>query len=189
MNRAGRRLSTEEAALWARVAATVAPLHPGDPAETSPGAAPAFPARKREGPGVGKIVAAPIPAPSPSPTPSPPLTDRTLDASWDRRLSRGLVAPDVTLDLHGCTLDAAYTRLDAGLTQARAQGARLMLVITGRPRPAVDPADRGRMRGAIRAKLPDWLANGGHAGAIAALRPAHPRHGGAGALYLVLRRR
>jgi DNA-nicking Smr family endonuclease len=35
----------------------------------------------------------------------------------------------------------------------------------------------------------DWLAASRHAGSIAAVRNAHPRHGGAGALYIVLRRR
>lgn len=62
-----------------------------------------------------------------------------------------------------------------------------MLVITGKPRP-VDAADRGSKRGAIRAKLIDWLAAGPHASRIAAVRGAHPRHGGPGAVYVVLRR-
>ena len=72
--------------------------------------------------------------------------------------------------------------------QAKAMNARLVLVITGKPRP-VDAADRAHKRGAIRAKLLDWLAAGSHASDIAAIRKAHRRHGGEGALYLVLRRR
>ena len=67
-------------------------------------------------------------------------------------------------------------------------GARLVLLITGNPRPA-DAADRGSRRGAIRAKVLDWLAAGPHGADVAAVRPAHRRHGGAGALYLVLKRR
>jgi len=35
----------------------------------------------------------------------------------------------------------------------------------------------------------DWLAASRHAADIAAVRGAHPRHGGAGALYIILRRR
>ena len=66
-------------------------------------------------------------------------------------------------------------------------GARVVLVITGKPRP-VEAADRGGRRGAIRAKLLDWLAHGSHAQRIAAVRGAHPRHGGAGAVYVVLKR-
>ena len=67
-------------------------------------------------------------------------------------------------------------------------GARLVLLVTGNPRP-VDAADRGSRRGAIRAKVLDWLAAGPHGADVAAVRPAHRRHGGAGALYLVLRRK
>jgi DNA-nicking Smr family endonuclease len=113
---------------------------------------------------------------------------RGLDSTWDRRLSRGTLAPDFTLDLHGHTLASAHVRLDDGLTQAKALGARVVLLITGKPRPS-EAADRSDQRGAIRAKVLDWLAAGPHGSSIAAVRPAHRRHGGDGALYLVLRKR
>ena len=119
---------------------------------------------------------------------SPPtIHANTLDASWDKKLARAVLSPDFTLDLHGHSLSAAHARLDQGLAQAAMLDARLVLVITGRPRPA-EAADRGERRGAIRAKVLDWLALGPHASRIAAVRPAHRRHGGAGALYVVLRR-
>ncbi|MGE3693375.1 MAG: Smr/MutS family protein [Novosphingobium sp.] len=113
---------------------------------------------------------------------------RTLDAGWDRKLARGLIHPDFTLDLHGASLDAAHSRLDHGLALALSHGARVVLLITGRPRTSGEHAGRGERRGAIRAKFLDWLAAGSHAGRIAAIRPAHPRHGGAGAVYLILRK-
>jgi len=122
---------------------------------------------------------------------SPPRSgeDRLgLDASWERKLARATLSPDFTLDLHGHTLDQAHHRLDSGLAQAKAMDARLVLLITGKPRPT-DAADRGARRGAIRAKVLDWLAAGPHAGDIAAIRGAHRRHGGDGALYLVLKRK
>ena len=126
----------------------------------------------------------PLPAPVAVPKPSAP----GLDSHWERRLAKTSTSPDFTLDLHGCTLDQAHRRLDDGLLQAKAMGARLVLLITGKPRP-VQSADRGEKRGAIRAKVLDWLAAGPHGSDIAAVRPAHRRHGGDGALYLVLRRR
>ncbi len=103
-------------------------------------------------------------------------------------MKAGRLEPDLTLDLHGHTLDAAYDRVMSALDQARMMGARVVLVVAGRERP-VDPADRGVRRGAIRAKLLDWLAASRHADAIAAVRRAHIRHGGDGALYLILKRR
>jgi DNA-nicking Smr family endonuclease len=106
----------------------------------------------------------------------------TLDGSWDRRLSRGLVAPELAVDLHGHTLDTAYRTLDAGLEAAIARGVRVLLLITGKPRESASG------RGAIRAAVGDWLAASRHAADIAAVRGAHPRHGGSGALYIVLKR-
>ena len=107
-----------------------------------------------------------------------------MDASWDRRLSRGLAQPDATLDLHGHNLATAHALLDDRLARAIANGARLLLLITGKPR-----AEGSEKRGAIRAAVGDWLAASRHAADIAAVRNAHPRHGGAGALYIVLRKR
>jgi DNA-nicking Smr family endonuclease len=116
-----------------------------------------------------------------------PLDRHGLDASWEKKLARAALHPDFTLDLHGHSLDAAHVRLDHGLAQAVAMGARLVLVITGKPRGA-EAADRGNRRGAIRAKLLDWLAAGPHASRIAAVRGAHRRHGGEGAVYIVMKR-
>ncbi|HUQ12768.1 MAG TPA: Smr/MutS family protein [Novosphingobium sp.] len=113
---------------------------------------------------------------------------RTLDGTWERKLAKAQIAPDFEIDLHGDTLDRAYTRLMASLGQAIANEARLVLVIAGKARPHDDHASRGQRRGAIRAKLLDWLAASPHAGRIAAVRPAAQRHGGAGAVYVVLRR-
>ncbi len=183
-----RRLSPEEAALWARVTDTVRPFEPvvaaAVPAEALPQSSltpPTGPQAKR------RHIAQPQVTPPPPPA-ARMLDGHTLDANWDRRLARGMASPDFTLDLHGATLDAAYARLNHGLTLAVAQGARLVLLITGRPRPQIAPADRSSHRGAIRAKFLDWLAQGNHASRIAAIRPAHPRHGGAGAVYIILRK-
>ncbi len=187
----GRHLTPAEAELWARVASTVRPIERPRPAAAA--TAPAEPPAKVSGPPPPpgkqpKRIRTPPPPPVAAAPPARSLDGHTLDAHWDRKLARGLASPDFTLDLHGATLDGAYTRLDHGLTQATAQGARLVLLITGRPRAHIDPADRASRRGAIRAKFLDWLVHGRHAAQIAAIRPAHPRHGGAGAVYIVLRK-
>jgi DNA-nicking Smr family endonuclease len=120
----------------------------------------------------------------PAPPPAPPRPGATLDAGWDRRLSRGLVQPDAILDLHGHNLATAYDLLDRRLERAIDQNARLLLLVTGKP----PGPERPVRRGAIRAAIGDWLAASRHAGRIAAVRNAHPRHGGLGALYIILRR-
>ena len=188
MSRPPRGLTPEEADLWARVAATVKPLRKiaakTPTAEVAPPMLPPAPPPPR----VRGRVPPPLP-PAPTRVAAPrPLDRHGLDSSWDRKLAKAAIAPDFTLDLHGHTLDSAHARLDHGLTQAVTMGARLVLLVTGRPRPSDDHAGRGERRGAIRSKLLDWLAAGPHASRIAAVRPAHPRHGGAGAVYIVLRR-
>ena len=89
------------------------------------------------------------------------------------------------VDLHGHNLSEAYDLLDSSLARAIAGGGRLLLLVTGKPPRGEPPISRGRIRAAIH----DWLAASPHAGSIAAVRAAHPRHGGAGALYIVLRRK
>lgn len=183
---APRGLSAEEAALWARLASSVTPLKgratPSPPAAKALEPAPSPAPTKQQRP---KAAARPPAPPPPRPAPPPPPG---LDSSWERKLARAAIEPDFTLDLHGHTLDQAHRRLDMGLAQAKAMGARLVLLVTGKER-RVEAADRGHRRGAIRAQTLDWLAAGPHARDIAAIRKAHRRHGGEGALYLVLKRR
>ncbi|MFY8047775.1 MAG: Smr/MutS family protein [Erythrobacter sp.] len=190
-----RGLTTGEQAAWAHLAASVKPLpgkaRPKPPAKSEARTSPAQSA-------AAPTAAAPAPAPKPAsaakprrtlPAPPPqPAIPGELDSHWERRMKGGRLDPDLTLDLHGHTLDTAYDRVMSALDQARAMNARVVLVVAGRERP-VAPADRMERRGAIRAKLLDWLAASRHAGAIAAVRRAHIRHGGEGALYLILKRR
>jgi DNA-nicking Smr family endonuclease len=179
-----RTLAPEEAALWRRVVASVTPLHRQPPAT----AAPPQPASGTSRPAPPPPTAAPHP-PRPASVPARSAAVRpgtTLDAGWDRRLARGLVQPESTVDLHGHSLASAHDRLDAGLEAAIRRGDRVLLLVTGKPPRA--ESERPHARGAIRAAVGDWLAGSRHAGRIAAVRGAHPRHGGAGALYIVLRR-
>ena len=188
-----RGLSAEEAEAWARVAQTVRPLNPprdgeGDrrPQVGGGGAPPSAQPHSVKGSPSRRV---PLHQPAAG-HPTRAGEDRAgqgLDSHWDRRFRAGSIEPDFTLDLHGHTLDQAHDRLIDGVAQARAMGARVVLLIAGRPRPA-EAADRASKRGAIRAKVLDWLAASSHGAAIASIRSAHIRHGGEGALYLVLKR-
>jgi len=184
-----RQLNPDEADLWARVMATVKPLRAvPPPARTSvapPSASVPTKATKPSKALTRAITAArPVVAKPVIAAPSP--RQNTLDGSWDKRLTRGIVSPDSSIDLHGHTLSSAHALLDDGLSRAIARGDRVLLLVTGKPpRPE---SERPHARGAIRAAIADWLAASRHADAIAAVRGAHPRHGGQGALYIVLRR-
>lgn len=129
------------------------------------------------------LAAKPAPARKPAPR---PIDAATLDATWDRKLTRGLISPDRSVDLHGLGLQGAYSLLDQTLDRAIAAGDRVVLLVTGKPPPR--ESERPHARGAIRAAVGDWLAASRHGDRIAAVRGAHPRHGGTGALYIILRR-
>ncbi|MFW2829989.1 Smr/MutS family protein [Sphingomonas sp. ID0503] len=184
---AGRRLDPDEQALWRRVTDSVRPLvkrvalAPSVTTEVRSSRA-----KSRDGQQTPVVVTRTSPSLGTSGKIAKP--GETLDASWDRRLSRGLVAPDISIDLHGHTLASAHALLESSLSRAVAEEARLILLVTGKP-----PVERhdalGPRRGAIRAAVGDWLAGSAYASRIAAVRNAHPRHGGQGALYIVLRRR
>ncbi len=187
MARPPRALSPEERALWQRVISSVTPIAQAKPVPAPPlvpFAAPvAVPSPEPE---PARRVKGRVPPPG-QPAPPPPKPPRdTLDGGWDRRLSRGLVAPESSIDLHGHTLASAHAMLGRGLDRAVARGDRVLLLITGKP--PHPESERPHARGAIRAAVGDWLAASRHADAIAAVRGAHPRHGGQGALYIVLRR-
>ena len=173
-----RPLAPDEAALWAQVMGSVRPLR-------ARAIAPMV--VEAPAPGARKVrVLDKAPAAAMKPAAPAILPGHTLDAGWDRRLARGAVSPDRIVDLHGHTLQSAHALLDRALAGAVAEGARVVLLVTGRPPRA--ESERPHARGAIRASVEDWIALSRHAGHIASVRAAHPRHGGAGALYLILRR-
>jgi DNA-nicking Smr family endonuclease len=177
-----RRLGPEEKTLWGKVMATVKPLVAARvvvqpvplPIEKIKVTPPKPVVRKKvEQP---KLVAAIV---------KPPVQN-TLDATWDRRIHKGAIVPDISVDLHETNLSGAYARLDHALEQAIHQKLRVVLLVTGKPREHDRASGQGR--GAIAAVVRDWLASSRHASSISAVRNAHPRHGGAGALYIVLKR-
>jgi DNA-nicking Smr family endonuclease len=173
-----RQLSPEEAALWARVTATIDPL-------SRENIKPQIGEKEKQTPAPRQSSWQMPPRPAPAAAPPRPKPGTTLDASWDRRLRLGTVDPDRVLDLHGMNLDTAWRAIDRVLEQAINSGNRVILLVTGHHRPGEAPVERGR----IRAALHDWLAASRHAPRLAAVRGAHRRHGGGGSLYIILRRR
>lgn len=184
---ADRPLTAGEKALWQKFIESVEPLDQARVKRID-----SLPVAKRSRDLSGPITAesfggkpgAAVPLRDQKPVP----TRHGLDGGWDRRLAKGMVQPDVTVDLHGYTLSSAHGRLDSALELSIAADHRAILLITGKARND-DERRREGGRGAIRAAISDWLAASRHHAHIATVRRAHPRHGGAGALYIILRRR
>ena len=90
---------------------------------------------------------------------------------------------EARLDLHGMTQAEAHRALAGFIRTARGGGKRCVLVITGRGA----PRDHGGA-GVLREAVPRWLAEPGLRPHLLAIATAQPQDGGAGALYVMLRR-
>jgi DNA-nicking Smr family endonuclease len=85
--------------------------------------------------------------------------------------------------LHGRTQSEAHTALLRFLHRAQADGAKTVLVITGKG--GVSSAGE---RGVLKRQVPLWLALPEFRGLVVGFGPAALGHGGAGALYVQVRR-
>jgi DNA-nicking Smr family endonuclease len=136
-------------------------------------------------------------------SPSPSLKPKTqskrpvsktagLDGRTQERLRKGLLEPQARLDLHGLTENAAHRALITFLRGASARGLRLVTIVTGKGKKPSAPDEPfvmdGERRGVLREMTPRWLAGPGLAPFVADVRTAHRKHGGAGALYVYLRK-
>ena len=126
---------------------------------------------------------------------SPSLSDSLqtapvqMDAKAFGRMTRGKLAPEARIDLHGLTLAEAHPELIRFMLNAQAQGARLVLVITGKGKRGVDHGPIPQRMGALRHQVPQWLRLPPLGQAVLQVAEAHLKHGGSGAYYVYLRRR
>ncbi|MGB3273593.1 MAG: Smr/MutS family protein, partial [Xanthobacteraceae bacterium] len=98
------------------------------------------------------------------------------------RIARGHTGIEARLDLHGLTLIRAHAVLRRFLVRAQGEGLTLVLVITGKG------GRDGKGSGALRREVPEWLALAEFRGLVVGFEEAHAAHGGAGALYVRVRR-
>ncbi len=131
--------------------------------------------------------------------PSPPKSPPPL-AAFDRRtsqkLTRGNVEIEARIDLHGTGIEMARVRLHRFLADAKHQGLRTVLVITGKgasqfARHTLHGAthfDTPERQGKLRRMVPEWLHELEFRALVSGFQPAHPKHGGGGAFYVKLRR-
>ena len=164
----------DEAALWRRMTRDVKKM-PGK----DYGAA-----KRAESPGRKSKVATPRPVrrkpDAPAEAVGPPAGSG-LDRRTEMRLTRGQMRIEARIDLHGMTQVQARTALAAFIAESHARGRRCVLVITGKGslnKPSV-----------IKQNVPAWLAEAPVAAMVLKSVQAQPKDGGAGAVYVLLRRR
>jgi len=177
MIRGRRPLTADEERLWAAVARSVRPLrakpsaaHPAKAVPSKPQSAKSSVTKPSE------HTPQPIAHKAKPPSPANVLARRER-----QQLARGKAEIGGRIDLHGMTQAEAHDALLRFLRRAQAEGARFVLVITGKGGPGGD-------RGVLRRQVPLWLALPELRACVLGFDAAHVGHGGEGALYVRLRK-
>jgi len=105
-----------------------------------------------------------------------------LDSQILRKLKAGRYSPEAHLDLHGLTVEEAYEHLLLFVKRNYLGGKRCLLIIPGRGK------NSPQGRGVLREQLQAWLTRNPLKRVTLAFTSAKPQHGGAGALYILLRK-
>jgi DNA-nicking Smr family endonuclease len=105
-----------------------------------------------------------------------------LDPRLLKRLRRGDFAWQAFLDLHGMTAADARPAVVAFVTESLRAGRRCVLIVHGRGHNSKDRTP------VLKRRLLEWLSRGSTSRAVLAFASARPHDGGAGALYVLLRR-
>jgi DNA-nicking Smr family endonuclease len=169
-----RSLSRDEHDLWRRVAATVKPRPKRKSVgeiSSDAGSEPAPKARKRAPalPAANQAAQAPRAITAPAPQ----------SRANEKRVRRGKIDVGGVLDLHGHTQASGHAALARFLKAAQARGEIAVIVITGVGRAG---------EGVLKRRVPEWIAEPALRMVVSGYAPAHRSHGGAGALYVFLRR-
>ena len=107
---------------------------------------------------------------------------RGLDPRVVKRLRRGDFAVQGHVDLHGMLKEEAKAELEAFLAQERQQGKRCVLVVHGRGLHSKDQAP------VLKEALKRWMHTARFARHVLGFSTARPHDGGAGAIYVLLKR-
>ena len=107
---------------------------------------------------------------------------RGLDPRVVRRLRRGEFAVQGHVDLHGMLKDQAKLELETFLTRSRQQGRRCVLVVHGRGLHSKDQVP------VLKEALKRWMHTARFARHVLGFATARPHDGGAGAIYVLLKR-
>ena len=105
-----------------------------------------------------------------------------LDRQLVRKLRRGDYAIQAHLDLHGLVQKEAHAEVDTFIDEARKRGHRCVLIVHGRGLHSKDSVP------VLKERLKVWLTRGRISRGVLAFATAKPTDGGAGAVYVLLRR-
>lgn len=117
----------------------------------------------------------------------PQKAEKVMDQKLRRKIARGRISIDATLDLHGMRQHEAHSALIHFVSTAFYRGDRNILVITGKGVKRTGYAEF-EQKGVLRHLVPAWLKEPALVHMVAGTDGAAQHHGGAGALYVRLKR-
>ena len=174
--RYSRRLSKAESELWSVVTADVRPIRTQTRNDQL---------SQDDGEEQKTIVKRPLSTPAATVekhitvNPLTPISE--IDHRTHAKIRRGRLDVDAKLDLHGLRQDEAQRALASFLRRAQQDGARVVIVVTG----------KGLSReegGVLRRVVPIWLEAPQLRDVVIGFGEAARHHGGEGALYVRIRR-
>ncbi|PIE11097.1 MAG: DNA mismatch repair protein MutS [Rhodobacterales bacterium] len=112
-----------------------------------------------------------------------------MDRKTHSRMTRGKLAPEARIDLHGMTLAEAHPELIRFVLTSHTRGMRLILVITGKGKHRDDGGPIPTRLGVLRHQVPVWLRQAPLGPLVLQVTEAAQKHGGHGAYYVYLKRR
>lgn len=125
-------------------------------------------------------------------SPAQDRDSRQIDKRTLERLKGGALTIEARIDLHGYTLGEAQAELTRKLISHYAHSRRLILVITGQGiKNKKENNDQWweTQRGRLRSEVPEWLSRPPLSDIVLQFHTAKQKDGGAGALYVLLRRK
>ncbi|MEM6666362.1 MAG: Smr/MutS family protein, partial [Pseudomonadota bacterium] len=189
-NRAG---AAEPAHLMAPdrpTSAHATPAHPASAQKSGPGSAGVGSGGKKSAPNQMPSYQPGLNGQSGAPKPAPSRGSAPIDTRTRRRLARGRIPIDGRIDLHGMRQDEAQRALRSFILRQQADGARTLLVITGKGGGMFGPSGSDgawweeREIGVLKRTVPQWLRQGDLRSVVAGFDWAADPHGGSGALYV-----
>jgi len=113
----------------------------------------------------------------------------SLDGRLAERFRKGKIEVTARLDLHGFTVDEAFLKVRDFILSSHSCGARMVIIVTGKGRLAMDEAGFVHKTGKLRAELPNWLNHPDIRPYILSFTEAMAKDGGEGAFYIYLKKR
>jgi DNA-nicking Smr family endonuclease len=177
-------MSPDDRVLWGKVARSVRPL-PGRMEDLEE-----FEATFQEEPGevFASVIASKEIAFKPGEASGQPeklkatVRHHPIERPVKRKISKGRLALEARLDLHGLVQSEAHSMLLSFIMRAHERGMRHVLVITGK-------GSSMGSEGALKRAVPFWFSKPEFRYLISGYEQASRNHGGDGALYVRLARR